>query len=92
MNPTLESIAEQDARRAIAINKPMFDLIDQIFNLSGSRVEGSHERDASAHTTPQMSAMTTGDLVPAGSNPASPTIQQPPMTAEEHNKFPRGRW
>jgi hypothetical protein len=89
---TLESIAEQDAKRAIAINKPIFDLIEQIFNLPGSRVEGRHERVAPVLQQERRAVEADALTKSAGSKPASPTIQQPPLTAEEHNRFPLGRW
>lgn len=66
MTPTLESIAEQDAKRAMQLNKPLFDLIDQIFAPAGpddKRVKA-----------------------------AKKCLEKPPVTADEHNKFPRGRW
>jgi hypothetical protein len=62
----LESIAEWDTKRAMQLNKPMFDLIEQIF----------------APASPDDKRVKA----------AKKCLKKPPLTEEEHNAFPKGRW
>ena len=92
MNSTLETIAEQDLKQAIAYADSLQPLFDAICNFPGSGGLGSPIGKERPRHQSQRAVEAEGPKCSAGSKPASPTIQQHPVTAEEHNKFPRGRW
>ena len=61
-------------------------------NISGREAEGAAVPENSGRVYLQRAVEADAEMTTAGSNPAVPTIQQPTLTEEEHNKFPRGRY
>ena len=83
--------ATQELNQAIAYADSLQPLFDAICNLSGSRVVGSHFGKERPTAESQRAVEADDSKRAADSKSASP-ITQPPVSAEEHNKFPRGRW